>query len=191
MRLSKATRPDAKACSDTPEHKSRDVLWQRTLSGVSSHTKGKPGATPRLFSLVWIVLCRGNDSNMKAFLLYLICLVPATTLCSGWVNAQPAAPTDSFRKWGLADIQRLDAAFRIPTSDLYADEITPGPPPVAGHPAFMWGCGIALSALNAAARLDRPTYLPEVRRYVTALDAYWVESKGIGGYEVPAQAESG
>jgi uncharacterized protein YyaL (SSP411 family) len=84
----------------------------------------------------------------------------------------------------MDDMARLDSAFWLPDRNLYADEITPGPPVVAGHPAFMWGCGIALSALNAAARLNRTDYLPKVKNYITALDAYWVESKGIGGYEV-------
>ena len=55
---------------------------------------------------------------------------------------------------------------------------------VPESPAFMWACGVQLTALTAAARLDRPGYLPRVRRYVTGLDVYWQEANGIGGYDV-------
>lgn len=102
------------------------------------------------------------------------------------LSAKPAAPkqANSVREWGFETIRHIDTAFWIPSRGLYADEITAGEPPSPGKPAFMWGCGVQLSALNAAARLDKKTYLPEVTRYIAGLQDYWVEHNGYGGYEV-------
>lgn len=124
--------------------------------------------------------------NMKRMFRPMIALAALLALSALPAIARPMAPppANPIRQWGLEDIRHIDAAFWIPTRGLYADEITPGQPPSANKPAFLWGCGVQLSALNAAARLDRAAYVPEVHRYITALDDYWVVSQGIGGYEV-------
>ena len=45
----------------------------------------------------------------------------------------------------------------------------------------MWGCGVQLSALAAAARADR-RYLPRLTRYVAGLKVYWISHDGVGGF---------
>jgi mannose/cellobiose epimerase-like protein (N-acyl-D-glucosamine 2-epimerase family) len=48
----------------------------------------------------------------------------------------------------------------------------------------MWGCGVQLTALTAAARVDGPTYLPLMKRYISGLDVYWSRADPIPGYDV-------
>ena len=48
----------------------------------------------------------------------------------------------------------------------------------------MWSAGVALSALNAAARVDPDHYRPRLRAFIDALNAYWTNANGIGGYDV-------
>jgi uncharacterized protein YyaL (SSP411 family) len=45
----------------------------------------------------------------------------------------------------------------------------------------MWGAGVQLSALNAAARLD-PSYVDAATSYADALDSYWIIAGDLGGY---------
>ena len=54
--------------------------------------------------------------------------------------------------------------------------------------ALMWDCGIAFSALDAAARADPSTYRPVLAAFYTSLDRYWDRNQPLGGYE-PAPSD--
>ena len=58
------------------------------------------------------------------------------------------------------------------------------------HPAFMWSAGVQLSALAAAARVDR-AHQEHLKQYAEVLKSYWHEHNGVGGYDVqPNPTES-
>ena len=88
-----------------------------------------------------------------------------------------------FKTWGLSGIGQIEKEYRLPTRALYADAFRPGKER-PNQPAFMWGCGVQLTALTAAARLDKPTYLPLVRSYIAGLDVYWSKADPVPGYDV-------
>jgi uncharacterized protein YyaL (SSP411 family) len=48
----------------------------------------------------------------------------------------------------------------------------------------MWGSGVQLTAVVAAAQLDKPAWLPKVRRFIAGLDAYWQPAGPTPGYDV-------
>ena len=93
-------------------------------------------------------------------------------------------PAAEFRAWGFEVLGQIERDFRPGDAALYADAVEDGRPT---HAAFMWGCGVQLSALAAAATLDRnPRRVGALRRYADALDAYWQPDgpTGPGGYDV-------
>ncbi len=92
-------------------------------------------------------------------------------------------PSSEYREWGLSTLKQIRADFWIEDRGMYADEISIGQSK-QGRPAFMWGCGVQLSALSAAAQLDRHMYAPQVAQYVKSLDSYWMNADGISGYDV-------
>jgi rhamnogalacturonyl hydrolase YesR len=104
-------------------------------------------------------------------------------------KAQESATPDALRQWGLETLGRIQSDFWLPERSLYADEIAVGKP-APNNPAFMWGCGVQLTALVAAAELDRTNWETPLRRYVASLDSYWIEGKGVGGYDVIPKAAS-
>lgn len=106
----------------------------------------------------------------------------ALLLCvSSMVSAQTDA-TGHFRQWGQETLHQINASFWLSSRGLYADDVVVGQP-APERPAFMWGCGVQLAALTAAAHLD-PASKPQLQRYVKNLDTYWTNEKGIGGYDV-------
>lgn len=95
------------------------------------------------------------------------------------------------REWGMDALARIDKTLGMPALGLYAEEFLPAQPSPLGklavmssQPAFMWGCGVQLSALIAAAALDPAGCLPLAQRYAEALSVYWIEHNGLGGYDV-------
>jgi uncharacterized protein YyaL (SSP411 family) len=48
----------------------------------------------------------------------------------------------------------------------------------------MWGAGVELSALAAAAMAEPQRYSAPLRAYADALQVYWTEHDGIGGFDV-------
>lgn len=86
------------------------------------------------------------------------------------------------RQWGM-DAIKTGETFRLPNSALYADEIKPGQP-ASGTPSFMWGCGVQLSALAAAAALDAKAWRAPLLRYAEALQVYRQHGNGVDGYDV-------
>src|SRR5581483_430654 len=114
----------------------------------------------------------------RAFLLALLPVI-AWLLCAAPVTA---AGDDPVRQWGAETLARIQADLWLPARGLYAEAAEAGHPP-PDRPAFMWGCGVQLSALAAAARVDRAS-VPDLERYEEALRAYWVDHDGIGGFDV-------
>lgn len=78
-----------------------------------------------------------------------------------------------FGQWGESAMAMLRRDYYLPKSSLYSER------PDRKQPAFNWGVGVMLSALNAAAKHDRK-YRPWLREYADASRVYWNK----GGYDV-------
>lgn len=109
-------------------------------------------------------------------------------------GAQPASPKRRtpardlslgrrFQQWGDESMAAIRRDFWLADRKLYAEH-SASPNEKNRQPAFMWGCGVQLSALAAAARVDPDQYAPQLRSYVKQLNNYWNVSDGIGGYDV-------
>jgi hypothetical protein len=99
-----------------------------------------------------------------------------------------AASAAKFRKWGAETLQATDRELWLRDQHLYAEKVKLGQPPT--QPAFMWGAGVQLSALAAAARFDRHKFAAPLAAYADQLQSYWVDHHGLGGYSVlPAQRD--
>lgn len=88
---------------------------------------------------------------------------------------------ETLRRRGFDVLEQIRREYYLPKSKLYANEID-----AAGKksgPCFNWGTGVLLSALNAAARLDRK-YRPWLREYADASRVYWNEKGPVPGYDV-------
>ncbi len=92
----------------------------------------------------------------------------------------PAEPT--FTQWGREVLGQTERGLAMPWQHLYRNEIKPGEPP-NNSPAFMWPSAVQLSALVAAAHVD-PTYFRPMQQFANALQIYWADHYGIGGYDV-------
>lgn len=89
------------------------------------------------------------------------------------VTAAPSA--DTLGGWGLATLRQIRAELYLPERRLYADRPGQGP-------SFLWGAGVQLSALVAAARCD-PALRPWLDEYSDALEAYWNPAGPTPGYD--------
>ncbi|HRF61172.1 MAG TPA: glycoside hydrolase family 76 protein [Fimbriimonadaceae bacterium] len=81
--------------------------------------------------------------------------------------------TSSPASWGEDALAMLRREYFIEASGLYAER------PDRRSPAFNWGVGVMLSALNAAAR-HNPKHKAALRAYADASRVYWQQ----GGYDV-------
>ncbi len=106
------------------------------------------------------------------------CLLVALLPHSAVAQAKP-----DFKTWGLSAINQIETEYSMPARSIYADALHNGKRR-ENEPAFTWACGVQLTALTAAARLDKLTYAPLVRRYVTGLDVYWSKADPVPGYDV-------
>ena len=88
-----------------------------------------------------------------------------------------------FAQWGTETLETIKRDLWLADRGLYAEKATAGGvrPTV---PAFMWGAGVQLTALAAAAQFDAGTYVPQLAAYADALEKYWIVHNGIGGYSV-------
>jgi uncharacterized protein YyaL (SSP411 family) len=92
-----------------------------------------------------------------------------------------------FKEWGAQALKTIQDDLWIPRSQLYAERRSferRGREERRPAPAFMWGVGVQLSALAAAAKVEPETYLKQARSYADAIEVYWLESGGISGYDV-------
>jgi rhamnogalacturonyl hydrolase YesR len=87
---------------------------------------------------------------------------------------------DDFRTWGLETATKIRQEYKLPRRGLYADALDKGKPT---GPAFNWGVGVWLTALNAAAKAD-PAWKKDLRAYVDATRVYWNPKGPVPGYDV-------
>jgi uncharacterized protein YyaL (SSP411 family) len=108
-------------------------------------------------------------------------LLPAVVSLGLVVPAVAEPPP--FRHWGAETQEVLHQDLWLPEKKLYAEkaDLESGKP---DHPAFMWGVGVQLSALAAAASVEPDQYLAPMRDYADAIQVYWWEHHGIGGFDV-------
>jgi hypothetical protein len=88
---------------------------------------------------------------------------------------------DDFRAWGKEAVELTRAAFFMPDKRLYGEEIVPGQPPK--QVSFNWGCGVWLSALNAATEADA-RYGLWLREFAEESRRYWNTEGPVPGYDV-------
>ena len=109
------------------------------------------------------------------------CLSPAQEAVPP--NQSGAATPAQCRQWGMETLASMEKDFWMPNRNLYVEKGQ-----LNRLPAFpvtmMWGAGVALSALNAAARVDPDHYRYRQRSFIDALNAYWTNANRIGGYDV-------
>ena len=96
------------------------------------------------------------------------------------IGAEPLPTADELQQQGEAVLALIDQNLWMANRGLYGEKVSRGPL----EPACMWSCGVQLSALNAAARLDRNVYSKRLIDYADALQVYWKEHAGISGYDV-------
>lgn len=108
-------------------------------------------------------------------------------LTCGAVGEEPAPP--DFKQWGKDVLEAVKRDFWMPKEGLYAEKkiLDAAEPP---QPAFMWGVGVELTALAAAARLEKETYAKPLREYAEAVQSYWIVENGVGGYDVQPHSKS-
>ena len=94
----------------------------------------------------------------------------------------PAAAAAKFAQWGDETLAAIDRDFWLADQKLYAEKANLGQRPT--QPAFTWGASVQLSALAAAARFNPAKYQKPLTDYADQLQSYWVQSGGIGGYDV-------
>ncbi|RYG48471.1 hypothetical protein EON79_04370 [bacterium] len=98
-------------------------------------------------------------------------MIPAMMLALSYT------PDPVFAKRGLDLVDKVRATYYLPESKLYADKIG------VTQPAFNWGVGVWMSALNAAARVDKK-YDAALREYADATWVYWNDKGPVPGYDV-------
>lgn len=98
-----------------------------------------------------------------------------TALCAA-VAMQPS----EFTAWGMETVETIRRDYRLPNRDLYADALNEGK---QSGPAFNWGCGVWITALNGAARHDK-AWKKELRSFVEAMRVYWNDKGPVPGYDV-------
>ncbi len=122
------------------------------------------------------------DSIMRAFP-SLLFVAMSGLFATSFSAAQDAPAPAQYRQWGEETLASMDKDFWLPTRNLYAEKghlQQPAAPPVT----LMWGAGVALSALNAAVRVDPDHYRNRLRAFIDALNTYWTNANHIGGYDV-------
>ena len=113
-----------------------------------------------------------------------VCLLAGLVLgpAEAAFSADPP-PSPPCRQWGEETLASMEEDFWLPARHLYVENgrlHQPPAPPVT----MMWDAGVALSALNAAARLNPDQYRDRVSAFIDALGAYWTDFNGLGGYDV-------
>ncbi len=94
---------------------------------------------------------------------------------------EPLPTREQLIAWGTETLAQIQRELRVPATGLYSDEAH-----LDGRrsgPAFTWGCGVMLPALNAAAKLD-PAVKPELESYAKALEVYWNTTGPTPGFDV-------
>lgn len=112
--------------------------------------------------------------------------------CLGQPLSEHAA---QYQRWGAETLHAIQRDLWLSEQKLYAEQIDK-PDQERRQPAFMWGCGVQLSALIAAARIDPHQYQSRLLDYAEQLQRYWhvtqkESGQTIAGYDVqPHQRDS-
>ena len=93
-----------------------------------------------------------------------------------------------FAEWGVETLETISAICGSPTA-ASTQKRPQRAAPWPTVPAFMWGAGVQLTALAAAAQFDPGTYVPQLAAYADALEKHWIVDNGIGGYSVHPQQQ--
>ncbi|MCX7799456.1 MAG: glycoside hydrolase family 76 protein [Fimbriimonadales bacterium] len=105
-----------------------------------------------------------------------------TLLALSWTPSE-APDRRALRAWCSETADRLERSFWDPAQRLYADFALPSGDR-GGRTCFLWGMGVLLSAYAAAIPADPARYRPLFDRALKAIEPYWSEARGIGGYAV-------
>jgi len=99
--------------------------------------------------------------------------------------------TKEFVEWGRETMTMIDSGYWMRGRNLYSeDSVREGDTYKPGRqPAFMWGCGVMLSALAMASHMEPSLYEDRMLAYTEALKSYWSFSSGIRGYDVLPRME--
>jgi len=110
------------------------------------------------------------------------CLLLFSLGC-GFGSAQTEQAPPPFRQWGEETMEVLHKDLWLADKKLYAEkaDVVAGKP---DHPSFMWGVGVQLTAMAAAARLEPEKYLEPMKAYADAIQVYWLKHDGIEGFDV-------
>lgn len=98
-------------------------------------------------------------------------------------DTDPVAGSLPLRSWGEEALAVIERDLRVPDTPFYAEDWQANPDHQA-QPAFMWGAGVQLTALAAAASVEPERHIPSLRSFADALQHYWVVHDGIGGFDV-------
>ncbi len=115
----------------------------------------------------------------------ILCRIAAVVLtAAGQASAAADSPSrDDVVRWGNEVTARIETRFLIPGSALYREK-------EGQCPAFMWSCGVELSALVAAAKVAPDTYRPKAKKYARALKSYWHAAGPVPGLDVLPQQKA-
>ena len=96
-------------------------------------------------------------------------------------HAQGSEP--DFKKWGKETMDVLQKDLWMPKEKLYAEraDVESGK---RDHASFMWGVGVQLTAMTAAAEVEPDNYLKPTTNYADAIQSYWVKHKDVEGFDV-------
>jgi len=110
-------------------------------------------------------------------------LLMALSVAGASAGEDRLATAERYARWGDETLGAIRRDFWLPEQRLFAER-TASKDEKRRQPAFMWGCGVQLSALAAAARYDAERYAQPLADFAAALDAYWTQHGGTGGYDV-------
>lgn len=100
-------------------------------------------------------------------------------------TAQPdPVSAETFQAWGEEVLQTIRKDFWLAKQGQYAERIGINRPLRKIHPTYMWGAGVQLTALAAAADLSPDKHTDALNEYINALESYWVTHNEIQGYDV-------
>jgi uncharacterized protein YyaL (SSP411 family) len=104
-------------------------------------------------------------------------------------HAQPNGDASvQFAAWGAETLDAIKRDLWMGDRGFYAEQAQAGGER-SEEPAFLWGAGVQLTALAAAAQVEPSKYAVQLAEYADALEKHWIDHKGIGGYSVlPEQA---
>src|SRR5258708_6781074 len=89
--------------------------------------------------------------------------------------------TPDLRRWGLETMDRIERDLLTSTPHIYGEEAKPGAKPT--EPAYTWGVGVMIQALNGAARTNRD-YRLRLSKFIDATISYWNTAGPVAGYDV-------